>query len=130
MWDARCLGWVVHNRGIKSRAEPVSAPAQRVLGRIERWKTAVENPIPVAIAKVADGEFMDQCTPGLLKNGVLTIFVRDERLVCSYRLSWTLHLLEALGKWCPQYGVRGVRFVKAVTSPSSGGGNKYTAPRG
>ncbi len=130
MWNAQQLGWVAHNRRMKSRAELICAPAGRALSRLAHLKGVADNPVAVAVSKVVDQDFMDQCTLGPINSGVLTIFVRDERLICSYRLGWTLDLLEAFQESCPRCRVRAVRFVKAVASQGFDNRGKVQAAPG
>lgn len=109
--EERRLGWVFRNRRERLRSEPIFTAARRVVDSLAHQPVGVEASLRLAVRDVVDAEFWDHCTLGPVKNGELTVKVRDARLLFSCRVQWSLDLLEGVQRACPACGVRRVRFV-------------------
>lgn len=70
------------------------------------------------VAGLVDEDFATHCSLGSVRDGVLTVLVRDESLVYAYRVRWTLEILDGIRAACPRSRIRRVRFVKG--DPASG----------
>ena len=111
MLDGRRLAQVVRNRRTKTRSQPIFVSAERVLDRIARRTGLPEDVLIEAMTGLVDDEFIKMCTLGRARNGVLTVLVKDERLISSLRARWGWDLVEGLRMLCPGSGIRQVRFA-------------------
>ncbi len=105
------LGWAYRNRRTHDRVVPLVNFANTLLSRIEdpakSWSVQIES----IANEVLGSDFADQCSIGTLRSGILTVLVRDRRLLYTARIGWALSLLECLRTHCPSAGVRKLRFA-------------------
>jgi hypothetical protein len=79
-----------------------------------------------AVFEGMDSAFRLHCRLGVVRSEVLTVLVRDPRLVFEARVRWALSVLEVLKTRCPWSGVGRVRF-EVDGSPEKGAPEKGAA---
>lgn len=107
------LGWIVRNRRAPRRTAQVVVAAERVLEQVQVAQAqAPDERVRHVITTTLDDDCNRSCTVGRIRNGILTIYVADERMVYSYHVRWSRLLAERVHNAYPSSGVRGVRFMK------------------
>ena len=112
MIDARQQMWVVRNRRSRIRAVPAVDLAERFMKQACDRAQFASDSVRRCVEATVDEEFIEHCTVGTVRAGVLTILVDDERLVYTLRMCWERRLLETLRRQCPSWRVSGVRFTR------------------
>ena len=110
----RQLAQVILNRQVKTRAQLLSAPLERVLSRVTRRAGLCEDAVVAAVTSIVDTEFTTMCTLGTIRNGVLVVLVEDARFVSVLRAQWVSCLCEHLQSRCPELGIRKIQFAVGV----------------